>query len=88
MTLWAVSGKVSHFSALKACVRRVSGSGGISLKVVLGSIALIAVGVPLSMKVVALIVFLAVVVSLSTVWCSVLVDVHGDWSVVHPLLGI
>ena len=60
------------------------------------AIALVAVVVPLSLEVVAtivsltpivsltLIVSLTPIVSLSLSWCSVSVDVHGDWGIVHP----
>ena len=57
------------------------------MKIVLGVIALIMVGVPLSMEIIAMVVSLTTVVSLSTV-CSISVNVHGDRGIVHPSWGI
>ncbi len=58
------------------------------MEVGLGAVALIVVGVSLSSEVIAAVVSLTMVVPLSVVWCSVLVDFHRDWGVVHPLWGI
>ncbi len=77
-----VSSIVSYFSTLEAGVQQISGSSGISLKVVLRAIALVAVVVPLSSEVIATVV--ATVVSLSSGWCPVSVNVHGDRGIVHP----
>ena len=86
---WAVSGEVSYFTTLEASVRRVPSGGSISLGIVLVLAFLVAVRIPLSPEiVVAVIISLTVVVSLSTVRCPVPVNVHGDWGVVHPSWGI
>jgi len=85
---WAVPGIVPFFSTLEASVQGIPCSGGIPLRVVLASVALIAVVVSLSAIVIAAIVVLAAVVPLSTGWRPVSVDVHGDWGIVHPLQGI
>ncbi len=78
---------MSFFTALETSVQRVSSSGSIPLEVVLGSVALILAGVSLSSEVIALVVSLAAVISLSAVH-PILVDVHGDRGVVHPSQGI
>jgi len=84
VAFWAVSGEVSYFSTLEAGVQGIPSGGSVPLRVVLGSVPLIAVRVPLSMEVIALIVSLAMVIPLSVVWCSVLINVHGDRGVIHP----
>ena len=58
------------------------------MEVILGAISLIAVVVPLFSEVVASVVPLASVVSLSLSWCSVSIDIHGDRGIVHPSWGI
>ena len=88
MALWAVPGVVPFFSTLEASVGGVSHHGSVSLGVILGLVASIAVVVPLSLVVVSMVVALTVIVLLSTGWRSVPVDVHGDRSVVHPAQGI
>jgi len=85
--LWAVPGEMSYFTTLEAGVRGVSSCGGISLGVILVSIALVVV-VPSFVEVIAVVVPLTVVVSLSSGWCSISVNVHGDQGVVHPSWGI
>jgi len=85
--LWAVSSEVPFFATVKAGVRGVPCCGSIPLGVILVSVALIAVVVPLSMVIVAVVVSLTAVVSLPVVG-SVSVNVHGDWSVVHPSWGV
>ena len=82
--LWAVPSKVSYLSALEARVQGVPGSSSVPLKVVLGAIALVAVVVPLSAEVVTMVVSLSAIVSLPSGRCSVLINVHGNWGVVHP----
>ncbi len=88
LTFWAVSGKMSYFSTLEACIRGVSGSGSISLVVVLGTVPLIVVVVPLPSEVAALVVSLASIIPLSSSRCSVSIDIHGNRGVVHPAWGI
>jgi len=79
---------MSLLSALEAGVGGVSCCGSIPLRVVLGLVALIVVVVPLSTVVIPAIVVLTMVVPLSVGWRSVPVNIHGDWSVVHPAQGI
>ncbi len=84
----AVPGEVSYFSTLKTCIWGIPSSGSVPLEVVLGSVALVLVRVPLSAKVIILVVSSTMVVPLSAVWCSIPVNVHGDQGVVHPSWGI
>ena len=79
-----VSGEVSYFSALEACVRLVSRGGRVPLEVTLRAVPLIAVGVLLSAEVIASVISSVI----SSCWRSVPVYVHGNWSVVHPSRGI
>ncbi len=88
LTFWVVSGEMSYFSALEACIRGVSDSGSISLVVVLGTVPLIVVVVPLPSEVAALVVSLASIIPLSSSRCSVSIDIHGNRGVVHPAWGI
>jgi len=81
---WTVSGEVSYFSTLEAGVGRVSGGSGIPLKVILGSVSLVPIGVLPSMEVVASIVSSVV----SSGRRPISVDVHWDGSVVHPSRGV
>ena len=58
----AVSSEVSYFSALEAGIRRIPGGSHISLEIGLGVISLVAVVIPLSLEVIAMIVSLSAVV--------------------------
>ena len=80
----AVSGEVSHFSALEAGVRRVSHSGCIALEVALRAIPLVVVGVLSSVEVIASVVSSIV----SSGWGPVPIYVHRDWGIVHPTRGV
>src|SRR6266403_2321166 len=75
-----VSGKMPHFPALEAGVRRVPCGGHVALEVALWVIPLVAVGVLLSSEVISSII--SPVVPLG--WCPVPIYVHWDWGVVHP----
>ncbi len=82
--LWAVSCEMPYFSALEACVRRVSCGGCVALKVVLRVVSQIPIGVLSSSEVVP-----AVVPSVIPLgWRSVPVYIHRDWGIIHPSRGI
>ena len=81
---WAVSGKMSYFSALKAGIAQVVCSGSISLEVILWAISLVSVRVLSSAEVIASIVSLVIPSS----WCPISVNIHWNRSVVHPSRGV
>ncbi len=62
MAFWAVPGVMSLFSTLEAGIRRIPGGSHISLEIGLGVISLVAVVIPLSLEVIAMIVSLSAVV--------------------------
>jgi len=76
----AVSGEVSYFSALEACIRCISCGGRVALKVVLGAVPLIPVRVLSSLEVIPSVIPSVV----SSGWGPVPVYVHGNRGVVHP----
>ena len=80
----AIPGEVSYFSALEACVRRISRGGCVALEVALRAVSLITVGVLPSAEVVASIVSSVV----PSRWCPVPIYIHGDRGVVHPTGGV
>jgi len=75
---------VPYFSALKASIRGVPGGGSVSLKVVLQTIPLVAVGVLSSTEVVASVISSIV----PSGWRPIPVDVHWDRGVIHPSGGV
>ena len=80
VALWAIPSEVSYFSALEACVRRVSHCGRVALEVVLRVVPLISVGVLSSAEVIPSVVPSVV----PSGWCPVPVYVHRNWGIVHP----
>ncbi len=80
----AIPSEMSYFSALEACVRRVSHCGHVALEVVLRAVPLITVGVLSSAEVAASIVSSIV----PSCWCPVPIYVHRNRSVVHPAWSV
>ncbi len=76
----AIPSEVSYFSALKACIRRVSRGGCIALEVALGSISLVVIRVLSSTEVVSSVIPSVI----PSGWCPVPVYVHRDRGVIHP----
>ncbi len=76
----AVSGEVSYFPTLEACIRCISCGGHVALEVILGAISLIPVRVLSSSEVIPSVIPLVV----SSGWGPVPVYIHGNWGVVHP----
>ena len=83
-TFRAIPSKVSYFSALEACVRRISCGGRITLEVILRAVSLISVGILPSSEVISSVVPSVV----SPGWCPVSVDIHRDQGVIHPSRGV
>ncbi len=83
-TFWTISGKMPHFSTLEAGIGRVSYSSGVPLEVVLWVVSLISVGVLSSLEVIASVVSSVV----SSGRRSIPVNIHWNWSVIHPSRGI
>jgi len=69
---------------LKAGIGRVPRSSGVSLEVVLWTISLIPVGVLSSSEVIASVISSVI----PSGWRSISVDIHQDWSVIHPSRGV
>ncbi len=80
----AIPSKVSYFSALEACVRRIPCGSRVTLEVVLRAVSLISVGILPSSEVISSIVPSVV----SSGWCPVSVDIHRDQGVIHPSRGV